>query len=79
MPCSSDSARTNDCKRSKLSAGPTHAYALMKRAIYAGADNNFEQQLALEVALQREAGAGADFREGVAAFLGKRPPVFTGR
>ena len=63
----------------KLASGPTHAYALMKRAIYAGADNNFEQQLALEVVLQREAGMSADFREGVAAFLGKRPPVFTGK
>ena len=63
----------------RLASGPTHAYALMKRAIYAGADNNFEQQLALEVVLQREAGMSADFREGVAAFLGKRPPVFTGK
>ena len=63
----------------KLASGPTRAYALMKQAIHAGADNTFDEQLKLEVALQREAGGSDEFREGVAAFLGKRPAVFSGR
>ena len=63
----------------KMAAGPTKAYALTKRALYAAADNSFEQQLALEAELQREAGKSEDFREGVNAFLEKRPAKFTGR
>jgi 2-(1,2-epoxy-1,2-dihydrophenyl)acetyl-CoA isomerase len=63
----------------KLAAGPTRAYALIKQSLYASADNDFEAQLALEVALQREAGGTEDFREGVKAFLDKRPAAFKGR
>jgi 2-(1,2-epoxy-1,2-dihydrophenyl)acetyl-CoA isomerase len=62
-----------------LAAGPTSAYALIKQALYASADNSVEQQLALEARLQREAGRTADFKEGVQAFLEKRPARFTGR
>lgn len=62
----------------KLARGPTRAYALMKRALHAGAEEPFEAQLAREVELQREAATTADFREGVAAFLEKRAPRFTG-
>ncbi|MFO1318165.1 MAG: 2-(1,2-epoxy-1,2-dihydrophenyl)acetyl-CoA isomerase PaaG [Burkholderiales bacterium] len=61
-----------------LAAGPTRAYALMKRALYRSADQSFEQQLATEAALQRDAGIGADFLEGVTAFLEKRPARFSG-
>jgi 2-(1,2-epoxy-1,2-dihydrophenyl)acetyl-CoA isomerase len=38
-----------------------------------------EEQLELEAQLQAAATEGDDFREGVAAFLAKRPPSFTGR
>jgi 2-(1,2-epoxy-1,2-dihydrophenyl)acetyl-CoA isomerase len=41
--------------------------------------NNLEQQLELEKKFQSKAGHTSDFREGVAAFLEKRLPVFTGR
>ena len=41
--------------------------------------HTLEQQLDLERDLQRELGYSADYREGVAAFMAKRPPKFTGR
>ncbi|MCU0869357.1 MAG: 2-(1,2-epoxy-1,2-dihydrophenyl)acetyl-CoA isomerase PaaG [Burkholderiales bacterium] len=63
----------------KLAAGPTGAYARIRRALLASPDNDFDTQMALELALQREAGAQADFAEGVHAFLEKRPPRFSGR
>jgi 2-(1,2-epoxy-1,2-dihydrophenyl)acetyl-CoA isomerase len=59
--------------------GPTRAYALIKQALYASSGNSLEQQLALEARLQREAGQSPDFREGVKAFLDKRPARFAGR
>jgi len=63
----------------RFAAGPTRAYALIKQALYASPNNTLEQQLALEAALQREAGQSADFQEGVKAFLEKRAAQFTGR
>jgi len=64
---------------SKFAAGPTRGYARIKKALSASAGNTLEAQLALEAALQRECGHTADYREGVAAFLEKRAPKFTGR
>ena len=63
----------------KLAAGPTGALALTKRAFAAAAANDLPVQLALEARLQGEAGRGADFAEGVRAFLEKRKPAFPGR
>lgn len=63
----------------RFAAGPTRAYALIKQALYASPNNTLEQQLALEAALQREAGRSADFQEGVKAFLEKRAAQFSGR
>lgn len=59
--------------------GPTVGLGLTKRAVQAAATNSLDQQLDLERDLQREAGRTPDYAEGVAAFLGKRPPNFTGR
>jgi 2-(1,2-epoxy-1,2-dihydrophenyl)acetyl-CoA isomerase len=64
---------------SQLASGPTRAYGLIKQALYASAGNNIEQQLALEVKLQREAGHTAGFREGVQPVREKRPARFSGR
>ena len=62
----------------RLAALPTQALALMKRA-FAATSHTLDQQLDLERDLQREAGRTPDYHEGVAAFLAKRPAVFTGR
>ena len=61
-----------------LSTGPTAAFAALKHALRASPGNGFEAQLALEAQLQGICGQTADFREGVAAFLEKRPARFSG-
>jgi 2-(1,2-epoxy-1,2-dihydrophenyl)acetyl-CoA isomerase len=63
----------------RLAAGPTLSYAAIKKAINAAATNTLDQQLDLERDSQRALGRSADFKEGVAAFLAKRPANFTGR
>ena len=62
-----------------LAAGPTHTYGLIKKALYASAGNTLDEQLDLERDFQRDVGRHGDFREGIAAFLEKRKPAFTGR
>lgn len=59
--------------------GPTRAYALTKQAIQAATTNDLDEQLEVERTLQREAGWSDDYKEGVAAFLQKRPADFKGR
>ncbi|GGP60730.1 enoyl-CoA hydratase-related protein [Saccharothrix coeruleofusca] len=62
----------------KLASGPTTAYAKIKEALGA-AWGSLEQSLEVEARTQAEAGATADHREAVEAFVAKRPPRFTGR
>lgn len=66
-------------RAAKLSAGPTGAYAALKEALRGAFDQSLDAQLATEARLQGQCGASEDFREGVAAFLGKRPAKFGGR
>jgi 2-(1,2-epoxy-1,2-dihydrophenyl)acetyl-CoA isomerase len=63
----------------RFARGPTQAYALTKQAIHAASANALEAQLTVERELQREAGFQGDFKEGVAAFLERRPANFRGR
>jgi len=63
----------------QLATQPTRGLGLIKRALNASATNGLDEQLALEAQLQAEAGSTADYREGVKAFIEKRPPVFVGR
>ena len=58
---------------------PTLGLARTKQAIYAGAQSTLEQQLQHEREAMSELGRSRDYREGVDAFLNKRPPVFRGR
>lgn len=62
-----------------LAAGPTLAYRGIKQALRVSFAQDLDAQLALEARLQGQCGATDDFREGVAAFLQKRQPNFTGR
>ncbi|MFM1884250.1 MAG: hypothetical protein RL168_434 [Bacteroidota bacterium] len=62
-----------------LAQAPTQAFALTKQAVNASTFAGLEEQLELERALQNQAGATHDFKEGVAAFLEKRAPRFTGK
>lgn len=62
-----------------LATQPTRGLALIKQALNRSAANDLDRQLDLERDLQRVAGRTEDYREGVAAFLEKRPPQFKGR
>lgn len=61
-----------------FAAAPTLGLARTKQAIHASPNNTLEAQLDLERDFMRELGASADYREGVAAFMEKRVPVFCG-
>jgi 2-(1,2-epoxy-1,2-dihydrophenyl)acetyl-CoA isomerase len=62
----------------QLSEGPTKALALTRRLYWDSPAHGFEDQLDMEARMQKQAGASADFKEGVSAFLQKRPARFTG-
>lgn len=63
----------------RLSKMPTKAIGLTKRALNYSFENTLERQLAIEDNLQSEASLTDDFKEGVAAFVEKRHPVFKGK
>jgi 2-(1,2-epoxy-1,2-dihydrophenyl)acetyl-CoA isomerase len=63
----------------QLAAAPTRGLARTKQAIYEAWSHTLERQLALERDFQRELGRSQDYAEGVAAFMEKRTPKFTGR
>ena len=62
----------------RLAAGPTGALGATKRLLRESLGNDLETQLALETASLAAAGGTPDAREGIAAFLEKRAPEFTG-
>lgn len=62
-----------------LATQPTRGLALIKQALNRSAANDLDRQLDVERDLQRIAGRTEDYREGVAAFLAKRPPQFKGK
>jgi 2-(1,2-epoxy-1,2-dihydrophenyl)acetyl-CoA isomerase len=62
----------------RLAAAPTAAIGQIKKLLEASAANDYGGQLDLERRAQIESGKTKDFVEGVAAFLEKRPPRFTG-
>lgn len=62
----------------QLANGPTTTYRLAKQALRSSLQNRLADQLALEAQLQGLCGETGDFREGVAAFLEKRPARYRG-
>ncbi len=72
-------APTVDALLAQLAQAPTRGLAATKRALHSSATSTLPAQLDLERDLQRELGRSADYREGVAAFIGKRSPRFTGQ
>jgi 2-(1,2-epoxy-1,2-dihydrophenyl)acetyl-CoA isomerase len=63
----------------QMAAMPTLAYAGIKQALDSATTNDLAAQLEVEARLQQQASQTADHREGVAAFLAKRPAVFRGQ
>src|SRR5947208_11615727 len=63
----------------KLANGPTRAYGLIKELMNKSLESDLTTLLRLEGELQDKAFRTEDHREGVAAFLQKRRPNYTGR
>jgi len=63
----------------RLSSGPTLALASMRKLIWDSQEEDLDTSLRAERIAQRSAGRTEDFREGVKAFLQKRPAEFTGQ
>jgi enoyl-CoA hydratase/carnithine racemase len=60
-------------------ARASKAVGLIKRAVLSGGEASFAEGLALERELQQQLFVSEDAREGIAANLEKRKPVFKGR
>ncbi len=62
-----------------LALGPTRAFGASKRLLHAGWTGTLETQMELETRAISDIARTADAREGIAAFIAKRPPEFRGR
>lgn len=62
----------------RLAAGPTLAFGLTKRAMWASWSKTLAESLEYEAQLQDIAARSHDSREGVAAFIEKRPAQYRG-
>jgi len=63
----------------RLAAGPTAVYARTKALLNGSLNASLEAQLQREAEAFAQSASEPDFREGLAAFIEKRKPRFTGR
>ena len=63
----------------KLASGPTIALSLARELIWKACESDFDEAIYDERLAQRTAGRTDDFKEGVSAFLQKRPAEFKGK
>ena len=64
---------------SELANGATEALGGVKRLLYASTNNTLSEQMEMETELISDCARTADAQEGIAAFLGKRAPKFSGK
>jgi 2-(1,2-epoxy-1,2-dihydrophenyl)acetyl-CoA isomerase len=74
-----DLGATVDALAAGLAAAPTRGLAWTKAAIRGSWQHSLAEQLDIERDAQSELGRSGDYAEGVAAFIEKRTPRFTGR
>jgi 2-(1,2-epoxy-1,2-dihydrophenyl)acetyl-CoA isomerase len=67
-----------DAMAAQLAVMPTKALVRTRQAMHAAPGHTLEQQLSFEGGFMRELGWSPDYAEGVAAFMEKRAPKFTG-
>ena len=73
-----DLLRAAQARARTLAEGPTRAIGLLKRCVYQGSGRPLAEGLRVEADAVAELIRTDDAREGLEAFLAKRPPRFTG-
>jgi 2-(1,2-epoxy-1,2-dihydrophenyl)acetyl-CoA isomerase len=68
-----------DALAGRFAGAPTRGLARIKKMIRESWGHSLDEELDLQRDAMRELGFGEDYREGVAAFMEKRKPNFTGR
>lgn len=68
-----------DALAARFAAGPTRGLAAIKRMIRESWSHTLPEELLRQRDTMRELGFSDDYREGVAAFMAKRKPIFTGK